>query len=173
MTAGPLDQHNLLEPLAWREWFSSHKKAGGKCRPPETFEKVAQPLFRGGLHESFVSISCEIVGEAFARSVIPEVHAPGNDGISFYSAAFGRRNSLQEGFFDKLSRTPHGTSGSVLHEKPGCVPSGNAPRSFLSYILRPRPIAKPSPAPHRPPTMWVSCETLSRAVAASTTSPPR
>ena len=64
-------------------------------------EKVAQPLFRGGLHESFVSISCEIVGEAFARSVISEVHAPGNDGIQFYSVAFGRRNSLQEGFFEK------------------------------------------------------------------------
>ena len=31
---------------------------------------------------------------------------PGNDGISFYSAAFGRRNSLQEGFFDKLSAPP-------------------------------------------------------------------
>ena len=68
----------------------------------ETVEKVAQPLFRGGLHESFVSISCEIVGEAFARSVISEVHAPGNDDIAFYSVAFGQRNSLQEGFFDKL-----------------------------------------------------------------------
>ena len=65
---------------------------------------MAQPLFRGGLHESFVSISCEIVGEAFVRSVISEVHAPGNDGIQFYSVAFGRRNSLQEGFFAKLGR---------------------------------------------------------------------
>ena len=74
---------------------------GRLCRP-ETVEKVAVPLFRVGLHESFVSISCEIVGEAFARSVISEVHAPGNDGIQFYSVAFGRRNSLQEGFFDKL-----------------------------------------------------------------------
>ena len=74
------------------------------CR--ETVEKVAQPLFRRGLHESFVSISSEIVGEAFVRSVISEVHAPGNDGIPFYSAAFGRRNSLQEGFFDKLSAPP-------------------------------------------------------------------
>ena len=77
-------------------------------------EKVAQPLFRGGSHESFVSISCEIVGEAFARSVIPEVHAPGNDGISFYSAAFGRRNSLQEGFFDKLKAAPRRTGGALL-----------------------------------------------------------
>ena len=67
----------------------------------ETVEKVAQPLFRGGLHESFVSISCEIVGEAFARSVISEVHAPGNDVLQFDSGACGRRNSLQEGFFEK------------------------------------------------------------------------
>ena len=70
------------------------------CR--ETVEKVAQPLFRGGLHESFASISCEIVGEAFVRSVISEVHTPGNDGAQFYSVASGRRNSLQEGFFDSL-----------------------------------------------------------------------
>ena len=68
----------------------------------DTVEKVAQPLFRGGLHESFVSISCEIVGEAFVRSVIFEVHAPENDGIQFYSVASRRRNSLQEGFFDSL-----------------------------------------------------------------------
>ena len=82
------------------------------------------PLFRGRLHESFPSIFCKIVGEAFVRSVISEVHAPGNDGIQFYFVAisalsaaalrrlrsetrlraqFGRRNSLQEGFFDKLS----------------------------------------------------------------------
>ena len=67
----------------------------------------------------------EIVGEAFVRSVISEVHAPGNDGIQFYSVAisalsaaalrrlrsetrlraqFGRRNSLQEDFFDKQRR---------------------------------------------------------------------
>ena len=56
-------------------------------RLSETVEKVAQPLFRGGLHESFVSISSEIVGEAFVRSVISEVHAPGNDGIQFYFVA--------------------------------------------------------------------------------------
>ena len=69
------------------------------------------------MHESFVSISCEIVGEAFARSVISEVHAPGNDGIQFYSVAFGRRNSLQEGFFDKLNRRPAvtGCGPSVLY----------------------------------------------------------
>ena len=59
------------------------------------------------------------IWEAFVRSVISEVHAPGNDGIQFYFVAisalsaaalrrlrsatrlraqFGRRNSLQEGF---------------------------------------------------------------------------
>ena len=59
--------------------------------------KVAQPFFEGS-HESFVSISCEIVGETFARSVIPEVYAPEMTVFHFYSAAFGRRNSLQEGF---------------------------------------------------------------------------
>ena len=37
------------------------------------------------------------------RGVISDVHAAGNDGISFYSAVCGRRNSLQEGFFDKQS----------------------------------------------------------------------
>ena len=45
----------------------------------------------------------DIVGKNFVRSVISDVHAAGNDGISFYSVVCGRRNSLQEGFFDKLS----------------------------------------------------------------------
>ena len=66
------------------------------------------------MHESFVSISCEIVGEAFVRSVISEVHAPGNDEIQFYSVAFGRRNSLQESFFDKLNRAGICWRGSLL-----------------------------------------------------------
>ena len=46
-----------------------------------------------------------------------EVHAPGNDRIQFYSVAFGRRNSLQEGFFDKLNRRPAagGCGPSVLY----------------------------------------------------------
>ena len=38
------------------------------------------------------------------RGVISEAHVPGNDAIKFYSAACGRRNSLQEGFFDKLEK---------------------------------------------------------------------
>ena len=83
-------------------------------RPVETVEKVAAPLFREGLHESFSSISSEIVGKSFVRSVIFEVHAPGNDGIQFYSVAFGRRNSLQEGFFDKLNRASCGTPSSIF-----------------------------------------------------------
>ena len=49
------------------------------------------------------SISSEIVGQNFAKGVIPEAHVLGNDGISFYSCGCGRRNSLQEGFFDKLT----------------------------------------------------------------------
>ena len=106
MTAGPLDQHNLLEPLAWREWFSSHKKAGGKCRPPETFEKVAQPLFRGGLHESFVSISCEIVGEAFVRSIISEVHAPGNDVFHFIPSPSGDGTPCRRAFLPSWEGGP-------------------------------------------------------------------
>ena len=75
--------------------------------PLETVEKVAKPLFRVRLHEIFASISCEIVGKNFARSVISEAHVPENDEISFYSVVCGRRNSLQEGFFDKLRRVPH------------------------------------------------------------------
>ena len=55
------------------------------------------------LHEILSSISCEIVGQNFARGIISEAHVLGNDGISFYSAVCGRRNSFQEGFFDTLS----------------------------------------------------------------------
>ena len=32
------------------------------------------------------------------RSVISDAHVAGNDGFKIYSAACGRRNSLQEGF---------------------------------------------------------------------------
>ena len=76
-----------------------HGKAFG-----ETVEKVAKPLFRMRLHEILTSISCEIVGRNFVRGVISEAHVLGNDGIEFYSAVCGRRNSLQEGFFDSLTR---------------------------------------------------------------------
>ena len=55
------------------------------------------------MHEIFTSISCEIVGKYFVISVISEVHAPGNDGMKLHSAACGRQNSLQEGFFSKLN----------------------------------------------------------------------
>ena len=58
------------------------------------------------LHEILASISCEIVGQNFVRGVISDVHAAGNDRISFYSAVCGRRNSLQEGFFDTLTQPP-------------------------------------------------------------------
>ena len=66
-------------------------------------EKVAETLFRVRLHEIFTSISYDIVGKDFVRGVISEAHVLGKDGIEFYSAVCGRRNSLQEGFFDTLS----------------------------------------------------------------------
>jgi hypothetical protein len=102
-------------------------------RPSATVEKVAMPLFRGGLHESFVSISCEIVGEAFVSSVISEVHAPGNDGILLFSAAFGRRNSLQEGLFDKLRRARLMVRPSVFFQ----CPEGSFLRSLHNLICAP------------------------------------
>ena len=74
----------------------------------------------------------EIVGEAFTRSVISEVHAPGNDGIQFYSVAFGRRNSLQEGFFDKLEGTRRG--GSLLY--PDCGTRGGAQSRSCSHLRK-------------------------------------
>ena len=69
----------------------------------QTVEKVAKPLFRMGLHEISTSISCEIVGQNFVRGVISEAHVLENDEIRSYSVVCGRRNSLQEGFFDKQS----------------------------------------------------------------------
>ena len=72
----------------------------------ETVEKAAKPLFRGRLHEILYSISWEIVVQNFVRGVISDVHAAGNDGISINSAVCGRRNSLREGFFDKLEFCP-------------------------------------------------------------------
>ena len=47
------------------------------------FEKVDKATFSRKLHERFASISFEIVGKSFVRSVISEVHAPGNDGSKF------------------------------------------------------------------------------------------
>ena len=55
-----------------------------------------------GLHEISTSISCEIVGQNFVRGVISEAHVLENDEIRSYSVVCERRNSLQEGFFDKL-----------------------------------------------------------------------
>ena len=43
-----------------------------------------------------------IVGRNFVKSVRSKAHILGTDGISFYSAACGRRNSLREGLFDTL-----------------------------------------------------------------------
>ena len=68
-----------------------------------TVEQAAKPLVRERLHERLNSISGEIVVQPFVRGVISDVHAAGNDRTSSYSAACGRRNSLQEGFGDKMT----------------------------------------------------------------------
>ena len=84
----------------------------------QTVEKVAKPLFRVGLHEISASISCEIVGLNFVRGVISEAHVLGNDEIRFYSVVCGRRNSLQEGFFDKLAFAFSPPGGRLTHVDP-------------------------------------------------------
>ena len=76
--------------------------------PFETVEKVANAAFSSRPHEISGSISYEIVAQHFVRGVISQAHVLGNDWISFYSAVCGRRNSLQEGFFDKLKGSAHG-----------------------------------------------------------------
>ena len=80
-------------------------------------EKGHFGLFRQKLHDGWSSIPCGKVTPSVMRGVIFEAHPPGdlllplrgnspcvpeNDRIKFYSTACGRRNSLQEGFFDKL-----------------------------------------------------------------------
>ena len=52
-------------------------------------KKWLPPLFRQELHEIFTSISDEIVGKNFMRSVIFEAHVPENDGFSFDSVICG------------------------------------------------------------------------------------
>ena len=55
-------------------------------RPPlQAVEKVAVATFSKELHEIFTSISDEIVGKNFMRSVIFEAHVPENDGFLFDS----------------------------------------------------------------------------------------
>ena len=70
-------------------------------------EKAAKPLFRESKHARRDSIPSGKVVPPCVRGVISDVHAAGNDRISFYSAVCGRRNSLQEGFLDRL-RCPGG-----------------------------------------------------------------
>ena len=82
---------------------SKRQRAERFIASPRAVEKVAKPLFRIGLHEISTSISCEIVGQNFVRGVISEAHVLENDEIRSYSVVCGRRNSLQEGFFDKQS----------------------------------------------------------------------
>ena len=56
---------------------------------PQAVEKVATAIFSKELHEIFTSISDEIVGKNFMRSVIFEAHVPENDGFSFDSVICG------------------------------------------------------------------------------------
>ena len=56
------------------------------------------------MHAGQPSISCEKVGLSCARGVISDAHVVGNDGSKPYSATCGWRNSLREGFFDKLKK---------------------------------------------------------------------
>ena len=79
----------------------------------ETVEKVADATFSSRSHEISGSISCEIVAQNFVRGVISQAHVLGNDWISFYSAACGRRNSLQEGFFDTLRQSAPADTGAL------------------------------------------------------------
>ncbi|HJG87180.1 hypothetical protein, partial [Pseudoflavonifractor capillosus] len=58
-------------------------------RAPQSVEKVATATFSKELHEIFASISDEIVGKNFMRSVIFEAHVPENDGFSFDSVICG------------------------------------------------------------------------------------
>ncbi len=50
---------------------------------------MAEATFSKELHEIFASISDEIVGKNFMRSVIFEAHVPENDGFSFDSVICG------------------------------------------------------------------------------------
>ena len=66
-------------------------KTGRAVRPVpfQAVEKVASATFSKELHEIFTSISDEIVGKNFMRSVIFEAHVPENDGFSFDSVICG------------------------------------------------------------------------------------
>ncbi len=93
-------------------WICKHPSPASNEKPDaprgvrffQTVEKVAKLLFRMGLREISTSISCEIVGQNFVRGVISEAHVLENDEIRSYFVVCGRRNSLQEGFFDKLEK---------------------------------------------------------------------
>ena len=110
--------------VLFTSFFRSTKESLDRIRaadfdpPPfEAVEKGHFGLFRQKLHDGWSSIPCGKVTPSVMRGVIFEAHPPGdlllpfqgnspcvpeNDRIKFYSTACGRRNSLQEGFFDKL-----------------------------------------------------------------------
>ena len=84
-----------------RPEINLYEQAGRPCgTPPEAVEKVASPHFRVRLHDGRDSFSGEKVVPSVMSGVISDVHAAGN--VGFDSCGCGRRNSLQECFFDKL-----------------------------------------------------------------------
>mgnify|MGYP001650040356 CR=1 FL=1 len=95
----------------------SRREQKRALRPFETVEKVANATFSSRPHEISGSISCEIVAQNFVRGVISQAHVLGNDWISFYSAVCGRRNSLQEGFFDTLKNRSCDTAAVFVFRK--------------------------------------------------------
>ena len=121
----------------------------------ETVKKAAKTLFREKPYAGWSSTPSGKVGPPCARSVISDAYVAGNDGIKFYSVACGRRNSLQEGFFDKLNRGPR-----------LCAAPGPEHRScWLSLSLSasppaPRPV--PPPPAGWPPDHFPGCPTLQR-----------
>ena len=95
--------------VLFTSFFRSTKESLDRIRaadfdpPPfEAVEKGHFGLFRQKLHDGWSSIPCGKVTPSVMRGVIFEAHVPENNRIKFYSTACGRRNSLQEGFFDKL-----------------------------------------------------------------------
>ena len=95
-----LHSSRVLQSLRGKSFYTRHIKFYYAI--DETVEKVANATFSSRPHEISGSISCEIAARNFVRGVISEAHVLGNDRIEFYSAVCGRRNSLQEGFFDSL-----------------------------------------------------------------------
>ena len=88
------------------------------ARCAQTVEKVAEATFSREMRPRRTSIPDGKVGPPWARSVISEAHVPGNDGFSFDSCGYGRRNSarlsLKEGFSTASAPEPSGSGAFSL-----------------------------------------------------------